>query len=496
MNRPGRRDTTGPRSFRLVCRDFEVPLVEDLLAVQGFRFTPEPFSPHCRRLAAEPFPLGASLAAAFGLIYIQDRSSMLPPVCLDPPPAASVLDMCASPGGKTGFLAQLVGPEGFVLGNEPTPDRLTTLRRNLCRLNLPNVATCGEADLSPFLPRGGFGRILLDPPCSGWGTAAKNPKVLTLWREDKVEPLVSLQRRLLATAASLLAPGGRLLYSTCTTNPAENEDQVRRALDTLPLELVPLDPPPGTAAQPTSLPGVLRVDPAVHGGQGFFLACLTRPPQAGAHDDGSAAAMAATSAIATTAATAADAEAGERAQAGDEKRRMGRQKRHGQGYDRGHDWGHGRGHERERRRDGAGGLPAGRQGFDEIRPGEFPGTEGLHFDALGPGQACRFGDRVYFIAQGVGPLAGRGLRYKGFFLGQVKGGAFRPNARARLLLGPADSDGVSGLVLDNPGALEDLLAGRSLEAGALPKRCGLYYKTLPLGFISCKGGRALWSEKS
>lgn len=471
-NGPGRRPEAGPRSFRLVCRDFEVPLVEDLLAVQGFRFTPEPFSPHCRRLAAEPFPLGASLAAAFGLIYIQDRSSMLPPVCLDPPPAASVLDMCASPGGKTGFLAQLVGSAGFVLGNEPTPDRLTTLRRNLCRLNLPNVATCGEADLSPFLPGECFRRILLDPPCSGWGTAAKNPRVLTLWREDKVEPLVSLQRRLMATAALLLAPGGRLLYSTCTTNTAENEDQVRRALDTLPLELVPLDPPPGTAAQPTSLPGVLRVDPAVHGGQGFFLACLTRPSLAGTHDGGVAAPA---SAVA------------ERAHAGDEKPRIGRQKGHGRGND---------GHGRERRRDGARGLPAGRQGFEEIRPGEFPGTEGLHFDALGPGQACRFGDRVYFIAQGAQPFTGYGLRYKGFFLGQVKGGAFRPNARARLLLGPADSDGVSGLVLDNPAALEDLLAGRSLEAGALPKRCGLYYRTLPLGFITCKGGRALWSEKS
>ena len=471
-NGPGRRPEAGPRSFRLVCRDFEVPLVEDLLAVQGFRFTPEPFSPHCRRLAAEPFPLGASLAAAFGLIYIQDRSSMLPPVCLDPPPAASVLDMCASPGGKTGFLAQLVGSAGFVLGNEPTPDRLTTLRRNLCRLNLPNVATCGEADLSPFLPGECFRRILLDPPCSGWGTAAKNPRVLTLWREDKVEPLVSLQRRLMATAALLLAPGGRLLYSTCTTNTAENEDQVRRALDTLPLELVPLDPPPGTAAQPTSLPGVLRVDPAVHGGQGFFLACLTRPSLAGTHDGGVAAPA---SAVA------------ERAHAGDEKPRIGRQKGHGRGND---------GHGRERRRDGARGLPAGRQGFEEIRPGEFPGTEGLHFDALGPGQACRFGDRVYFIAQGAQPLTGHGLRYKGFFLGQVKGGAFRPNARARLLLGPADSDGVSGLVLDNPAALEDLLAGRSLEAGVLPKRCGLYYRTLPLGFITCKGGRALWSEKS
>lgn len=462
MDRPGRRSSTGPRSFRLVCRDGEIPLVEDLLAVQGFRFAPEPFSPHCRRLAAEPFPLGASLAATFGLIYIQDRSSMLPPVCLDPPPAASVLDMCASPGGKTGFLAQLVGSAGFVLGNEPTPDRLSTLRRNLSRLNLVNVATCGEADLTPFLPRGGFRHILLDPPCSGWGTAAKNPKVLTLWREDKVAPLLSLQRTLLATAASLLAPGGRLLYSTCTTNPAENEDQVRRALDTHPLELVPLIPPPGTAAEPTSLPGVIRVDPALHGGQGFFLACLTKP---GAPSQDEA---------------MPDAASAEPPGGGEAKRRTGREKGRG----------HGRGKGREQ-----GGATVLRD-FEDIRPGEFPGTEGLHFDALGPGRACRFGDRVYFIARGVGPFTGSGLRYKGFFLGLVKGGAFRPNARARLLLGAAGADGAAGLTLENPADLGDLLAGRSLSVGSLPKRCGLYYKELPLGFVTCKGGRALWSERA
>ncbi|MEF3696000.1 RsmB/NOP family class I SAM-dependent RNA methyltransferase [Desulfolutivibrio sp.] len=470
MDRPGRRTSTGPRSFRLVCRDGEIPLVEDLLAVQGFRFAPEPFSPHCRRLAAEPFPLGASLAATFGLIYIQDRSSMLPPVCLDPPPAASVLDMCASPGGKTGFLAQLVGPAGFVLGNEPTPDRLSTLRRNLSRLNLVNVATCGETDLSPFLPQSGFRHILLDPPCSGWGTAAKNPKVLTLWREGKVAPLISLQGTLLATAASLLAPGGRLLYSTCTTNPAENEDQVRRALDTLPLELVPLTPPPGTAAEPTSLPGVLRVDPALHGGQGFFLACLTRPPQAGEEIGGFAAA------------------ASDQPEAGGFDLSFGRRAGLRPGREKG------RGPDRRKGREGGG--PVDREAFEVVAAGAFPGTEGLDFDALGPGQACRFGDRVYFIAQGVRPFLGSGLRYKGFFLGVVKGGAFRPNARARLLLGAAGAGGASGLTLENPADLGDLLAGRSLSVGPLPKRCGLYYKELPLGFITCKGGRALWSERA
>ena len=99
------------RSFRLVCPPSATPLVEALLRAQGYVFAPEPFSPFCRRLLAEPRPLGSSLAAFFGYIYIQDRSSMLPPLALNPAPGAAVLDMCASPGSKTGFLAH-----GFCAG--------------------------------------------------------------------------------------------------------------------------------------------------------------------------------------------------------------------------------------------------------------------------------------------------------------------------------------------------------------------------------------------
>uniref|UniRef100_I2Q717 tRNA/rRNA cytosine-C5-methylase n=1 Tax=Desulfovibrio sp. U5L TaxID=596152 RepID=I2Q717_9BACT len=271
----GEAPRTSGRSFRLVCSPSEVPLVEALLGATGHVAEPEPFSGWCRRIVAEPTALGASLAARFGYIHIQDRSSMLPPLLLDPPAGARVLDMCAAPGGKTGFLAQLVGPTGFVLGNEPSPDRLATLRQTLFRESLANAATCSQADLSPHLPEGAFTHILLDPPCSGWGTLDKNPQAARIWSGEKVAPLIALQRKLLATAAALLAPGGRLLYSTCTTNVAENEDQTRFALDHLPLLPVPLAPPAGfvfEAPRREDVTGVLRVDSAASAAQGFYMA--------------------------------------------------------------------------------------------------------------------------------------------------------------------------------------------------------------------------------
>lgn len=266
--------TTMLRTFRLVCDAPDVSRVEALLAEQGFAFEPEPFDHMARRLTREPFSLGESLAARFGRIYIQDRSSMLPPLLLDPPPGACVLDMCSAPGSKTGLLSRLVGRGGFVFASEPSADRLGTLRANLRRTGSVNTATArARAQDLPF-PEGSWEFIQLDPPCSGWGTVDKNPKVMDLWAEDKTGPLVALQKTLLTKATTLLAPGGHVLYSTCTTNVEENEAQVAWALEALDLELEPLAAPSGFVFGPPALPGmegVLRVADDSEG-QGFFLA--------------------------------------------------------------------------------------------------------------------------------------------------------------------------------------------------------------------------------
>lgn len=264
------------RSFRIVADDDKIPLIENLLRSEGFEFEDEPFSRFCRRLIYEPKPLGSSLASFFGYIYIQDRSSMLPPLALNPPMASSILDICASPGSKSGFLAQLGGANSFVLANEPNPARLGTLRANMRQINMLNVSTCSYAGEKLPLTDGSWSHILLDPPCSGWGTEEKNPSVRKIWHGDKLRTLVNIQRKLLNKAASLLTPGGSLLYSTCTTNTAENQDQARYAEEYLGLKHVALSPFPGFHFEENSLgSGDLLVEAKDSAAQGFYL-CLFR----------------------------------------------------------------------------------------------------------------------------------------------------------------------------------------------------------------------------
>lgn len=370
---------------------------------------------------------------------------MLPPLALAPPPGAAVLDMCASPGGKTSFLAQLTGRRGFVLGNEPGADRLATLRQNLARMNLPQAATTGMKGQDLPLPEGSLGHILLDPPCSGWGTAEKNPRVLDLWTPDKALPLAALQRQLLAKAAALLAPGGRLLYSTCTTNRAENEEQAVWAREELGLELAPLAPFEGFSFHEPLLAGArgtLRVDGEGSEAQGFYLALFTRPGGGGGAQpvrEGPPAVPA-------------------RARGGRKAPRPA----------------------------------SGKGGCAEIPLEEAARlAPDLAWDALPPGWLELFKDEACFL-----PERGRGLlppRRKGQRLGAIVSGAFRPWGRARLLVPPA-GDG-AGLDLHEPEALCALLEGQSLAVAPGAARRGLYFRGLPLGFLTVKGARALWSDR-
>ena len=271
----------GRRFFRWTCQEFEHEDCNELLREEGFRFNRVPQVPGAWFEHEGPFALGGSLANYFGLMYIQDLASMLPALLLNPCEGSRVLDMCASPGGKTAQLSEMSGKTGLVVANEPNSRRNETLRANVNRLNLVNVAITGyEGQVLPGKDIF-FDYILVDAPCSGWGTVDKHPEVLKMWTDEKTGPLIELQKRLLISASELLSPGGTLVYSTCTTNEQENRKQVEMILDRSDLIT---SQRAEKLRRDLALPGLrqagegmLNFDGRKMGAQSFFMAALEKP---------------------------------------------------------------------------------------------------------------------------------------------------------------------------------------------------------------------------
>ena len=171
---------------------------------------------------------GASLLHEAGAFYIQEPGAMIPAMVLDAKPGEKILDLCAAPGGKSTQAGCAMRGEGLLVCNEPVPKRAQILSRNIERIGLPNtIVTCAWPDrLAEQWPES-FDAVLVDAPCSGEGMFRRDPETRTEWTADKAEGCASRQREILTAAVRLVRPGGRLIYSTCTYNPAENEDNAR-----------------------------------------------------------------------------------------------------------------------------------------------------------------------------------------------------------------------------------------------------------------------------
>ena len=170
-----------------------------------------------------------------GVYYLQEASAMAPVALLDPLPGENVLDLCAAPGGKTTQIAGRMKGEGFLLCNEINPKRAKILSRNIERLGVPNALVTNEHPerLAERFP-GFFDRVLVDAPCSGEGMFRKEEAAVTDWSQETVEMCARRQAEILHSAAQMLKPGGRLVYSTCTFAPEEDEMAVAAFLDAHP----------------------------------------------------------------------------------------------------------------------------------------------------------------------------------------------------------------------------------------------------------------------
>nr|XP_973505.1 PREDICTED: tRNA (cytosine(34)-C(5))-methyltransferase [Tribolium castaneum] len=181
-----------------------------------------------------------------GTISRQETVSMIPPLLLDVQPHHKVLDMCAAPGSKTAQLLEMLHsnddpiPSGYVIANDVDNKRCYMLVHQAKRLNSPCVAVINHdsailPNLSASLPDGSmeqvqFDRVLCDVPCSGDGTLRKNPDIWMKWTPANGLNLHGIQSRILRRGAELLTVGGRLVYSTCSINPIENEAVIHRLL--------------------------------------------------------------------------------------------------------------------------------------------------------------------------------------------------------------------------------------------------------------------------
>jgi 16S rRNA (cytosine967-C5)-methyltransferase len=169
-----------------------------------------------------------------GDISIQDEASQAIPLLLDVHSGNRVLDLCAAPGGKTPTLARNAGKNGLIVAADRHAHRLRAMREQFKRLALPGVRLI-ELDAAQTLPFGiEFDRILVDAPCSGTGTLARHPEIRWRLKPEQLPELNRLQSGLLTMALNQLASGGRLVYSTCSLEPEENEDVVAAALRKFP----------------------------------------------------------------------------------------------------------------------------------------------------------------------------------------------------------------------------------------------------------------------
>jgi 16S rRNA (cytosine967-C5)-methyltransferase len=249
------------------------------LAVDGIDASPTPYSPLGLRVAGKP-ALQRHRLFIDGAIEVQDEGSQLLCFLVAPKRSEMIVDFCAGAGGKTLLLGALMRSQGSLYAFDVSPRRLANLKPRLARSGLSNVHPVRIADerdnhVNPLA--GKIDRVLVDAPCSGFGTLRRNPDLKWRHPQTAIPELAAKQARVLAAAAGLVKPGGRLVYATCSVLPDENEAIVEGFLG------AHSDFALGDAAAELARAGIaldtgrmLRLYPHRHGCDGFFAAVLER----------------------------------------------------------------------------------------------------------------------------------------------------------------------------------------------------------------------------
>jgi 16S rRNA (cytosine967-C5)-methyltransferase len=255
-------------------------LVLTELDMQGCNIEPSSFSPHSFIIRTNGIPIESLSVFKAGDFSVQDESAMLVSLLADPRPGSVIADVCSAPGGKSCHMAELMGNNGTIYAFDINLSRLRLIEENAKRLGITIIKTM-QADASKAIELKECDIVLADVPCSGLGIMRKKPEIRINMTHEKITGLHDLQRDILANAATLVKPGGVLIYSTCTLNPKENEERVMEFLQTtgsefeledfsslIPLRLKEIDPQISESA----CKGMITLFPDMHGSDGFFIA--------------------------------------------------------------------------------------------------------------------------------------------------------------------------------------------------------------------------------
>jgi NOL1/NOP2/sun family putative RNA methylase len=285
----------GPvNSIRCNTLKISIEELKEKLESKSWKIT-QPFNDYPEVMIIEsnllPGELGRSMEHLLGYYYIQEISSMLPVMALQPKENEIVLDLCSAPGSKTTQMAAKMNNTGTIIANEVSLGRIKILANNTERCGVTNVIITkkeGVALCNKFKKDGiKFDKILLDAPCSGEGTLRSTPKTYSMWNINTIKKLSSIQKNLFEASFEILKENGEMIYSTCTHAPEENEAIVNFALekfkDQIEIEVIklPIKTRPGIQQwqdekYAEEVKFSCRVYPHDNNTEGFFLAKFRR----------------------------------------------------------------------------------------------------------------------------------------------------------------------------------------------------------------------------
>ena len=216
-------------------------------------------------------------AFAEGLLTVQDTSSSLVGVVAAPKKGDFVLDVCSAPGGKSLHVADLMEGTGLVESRDLTDYKISLVEENIARCGFTNMQTC-VWDATEFDPEmeGKADIVLADLPCSGLGIIGKKPDIKMRLKEEELDSLAKLQREILSVVSRYVKPGGKLIFSTCTINKKENEENAAWILENLPFTKKEIASALPEALKKDCVENRIQLLPGVHPCDGFFIAAFER----------------------------------------------------------------------------------------------------------------------------------------------------------------------------------------------------------------------------